>query len=114
MPPDVNQGEDVPQSCDLHHHHQQQQQQQQQQLQGPAAAAPPWQPLDWRGPNDGYPESRDPGIMATVDNWLDDRRKLEGAEGLWRVDDNLYDLTTFTDKHPGGAQWLELTRVSRR
>ncbi len=29
---------------------------------------------------------------------------------LWRVNDNLYDLGPFLSKHPGGRQWLELTR----
>jgi cytochrome b involved in lipid metabolism len=29
---------------------------------------------------------------------------------LWRVHDGLYDLTTFAKRHPGGAQWIELTQ----
>lgn len=72
---------------------------------GGVAGAPRWQGLPW-----GYPKARDKGVMATVDDWLADRRRLDGAEGLWRVEDNLYDLTPFLDRHPGGREWLQLTR----
>lgn len=34
----------------------------------------------------------------------------DNAEGLWRVHDKLYDLTDFVKRHPGGAEWLELTK----
>lgn len=34
----------------------------------------------------------------------------DNAEGLWRVHDKLYDLTDFIHRHPGGAEWLELTK----
>ena len=34
----------------------------------------------------------------------------DNAEGLWRVHDKLYDLTGFVRRHPGGAEWLELTK----
>jgi cytochrome b involved in lipid metabolism len=36
---------------------------------------------------------------------LDDR-----AEGLWRIHDDLYDLTDFVKKHPGGESWIRLTK----
>lgn len=49
--------------------------------------------------------------MATTDDWLQDRRRMDNAEGLWRVEDNLYDLSSFLDRHPGGREWLELTKV---
>jgi Cytochrome b5-like Heme/Steroid binding domain len=29
---------------------------------------------------------------------------------LLRVHDNLYDLSPFVEKHPGGSQWLEVIR----
>ncbi len=32
------------------------------------------------------------------------------SPNLWRVGDNLYDLSGYLDSHPGGRQWLELTR----
>lgn len=65
-----------------------------------------WHGLRWR-----YPHSRDKGIMSTTDDWLQDRRRMDNAEGLWRVEDNLYDLSSFLDRHPGGREWLELTKV---
>lgn len=34
----------------------------------------------------------------------------DNAEGLWRVHDKLYDLTAFVKQHPGGSEWLELTK----
>lgn len=48
----------------------------------------------------------------TVDMWLEDKVATDRAEGLWRVHDGLYDLTDFIDKHPGGSEWLELSKVS--
>lgn len=48
-------------------------------------------------------------IHATY-TWLEDKQETDGAEGLWRIHDNLYDLTDFVNKHPGGKDWLELTK----
>jgi hypothetical protein len=31
---------------------------------------------------------------------------------LWRVHDALYDLSSFISVHPGGSEWLRLTKVS--
>ncbi|CAB0018217.1 unnamed protein product [Nesidiocoris tenuis] len=42
--------------------------------------------------------------------WLESRRKLEGAQGLWRVDNSIYDLTDFAKNHPGGEQWINLSK----
>lgn len=41
--------------------------------------------------------------------WLDGKRIDDNAEGLWRVHDKLYDLKDFAKRHPGGAEWLEMT-----
>lgn len=41
---------------------------------------------------------------------MDGRRQDDEAEGLWRINDNLYDLTDFIKKHPGGADWLIWTQ----
>lgn len=58
-----------------------------------------------------YPSLRDhPLKIGTV--WLAGKRLDDGAEGLWRIHDGLYDLSTFVDNHPGGKDWLELTKVS--
>ncbi|KAJ8980971.1 hypothetical protein NQ317_013425 [Molorchus minor] len=46
----------------------------------------------------------------TVEVWLEEKKDTDGAEGLWRVDDGIYDLTDFIDSHPGGADWISLTK----
>ena len=43
-------------------------------------------------------------------SWLAGKRIDDNAEGLWRVHDKLYDLTDFVQRHPGGAEWLEMTK----
>ncbi|XP_055547327.1 cytochrome b5-related protein-like [Wyeomyia smithii] len=48
--------------------------------------------------------------FKTVYRWLDYKRLEDGAEGLWRIHDTLYDLTQFIDRHPGGAEWLQMTK----
>lgn len=58
-----------------------------------------------------YPTYRDDQINWCW-KWLAGRRKDDNAEGLWRVHDKLYDLTDFIDKHPGGRDWLTITKVS--
>ncbi|KAI9005561.1 hypothetical protein DFJ74DRAFT_773841 [Hyaloraphidium curvatum] len=53
------------------------------------------------------------GRHGNIYQWLADRadyNSSHGANGLWRVHDGLYDLNEFVDKHPGGKEWLELTR----
>lgn len=42
--------------------------------------------------------------------WLAGKRIDDNAEGLWRVHDKLYDLTDFIDHHPGGSNWLQITK----
>lgn len=48
----------------------------------------------------------------TGSQWLWDKGVTDGAEGLWRVHDDLYDLTPFITQHPGGSDWIELTKVT--
>jgi hypothetical protein len=60
-----------------------------------------------------YPSLRDSGIKDAV-QWLKGKAMDDGAEGLWRVHNGLYDLEAFVNKHPGGAEWLELTKVNCR
>lgn len=43
--------------------------------------------------------------------WLQSRQKDDNAEELWRVHDTLYDLTDFINWHPGGVDWIKLTKV---
>lgn len=41
---------------------------------------------------------------------MDAKREDDNVEdGLWRIDDTLYDLSDFIDRHPGGPDWLKMT-----
>jgi len=55
--------------------------------------------------------STDTSIKSS-DNWIKAHQQEDGAEGLWRVHNGLYDLRKWIHKHPGGPQWLEITKVS--
>lgn len=50
--------------------------------------------------------------IKSADDWIEARRKEEGADELWRIHDGLYDVEKWIHKHPGGTQWLEITKVS--
>lgn len=57
-----------------------------------------------------YPSLRDhPLKIGSL--WLAGKRLDDGAEGLWRINNSLYDFTDFVTSHPGGKDWLELTQV---
>lgn len=56
-----------------------------------------------------YPSFRDVPLK-TVYRWLEGKRQDDGAEGLWRIHDTLYDLTDFIDRHPGGSDWIRVTK----
>ncbi|XP_052740652.1 cytochrome b5-related protein isoform X2 [Bicyclus anynana] len=56
-----------------------------------------------------YPLYRDVE-PKTVHLWISGKRKQDGAEGLWRIHDSIYDLTDFISSHPGGSQWIECTK----
>jgi hypothetical protein len=49
-------------------------------------------------------------VTKTTDGFLEARRQIDGAEGLWRIGNKLYDLETFVKMHPGGAEWIRLTK----
>lgn len=54
-----------------------------------------------------------PGRLAKVKtgySYLEGRRQVDGAEDLWRIENNLYDLEGFAKFHPGGAEWIRLTK----
>ncbi|XP_068631175.1 cytochrome b5-related protein-like [Battus philenor] len=46
----------------------------------------------------------------TAYQWLKGKHILDGAEGFWRIHDSLYDLTDFVSTHPGGPQWISVTK----
>lgn len=50
-------------------------------------------------------------IVSSKISWLECKRSEDGAEGLWRIHDELYDLTDFVSVHPGGKSWLTITKV---
>ncbi|XP_053673890.1 cytochrome b5-related protein-like [Anopheles nili] len=56
-----------------------------------------------------YPTFRDES-HRTAHTWLEGRRYDDGAEGLWRINDSLYDLEDFSRTHPGGSEWIRLTK----
>ncbi|XP_017461468.1 PREDICTED: cytochrome b5-related protein [Rhagoletis zephyria] len=56
-----------------------------------------------------YPIYRD-SLIKTCEGWVAAKRKDDEAEGFWRIKDELYDLTDFIPRHPGGAFWLEWTK----
>ncbi|XP_011506370.1 PREDICTED: cytochrome b5-related protein-like, partial [Ceratosolen solmsi marchali] len=49
-------------------------------------------------------------FLKTPYNFLESRRKNDGAEGLWRIGNNLYDLEGFMKNHPGGSEWISMTK----
>ncbi|XP_043518731.1 cytochrome b5-related protein-like isoform X2 [Frieseomelitta varia] len=48
--------------------------------------------------------------FKTPYSFFEARRKIDGAEGLWRIRNNLYDLEGFAKFHPGGEEWIHLTK----
>lgn len=43
--------------------------------------------------------------------WLEMKRKDDAVEdGLWRIHNTLYDLTEFVHQHPGGEDWIQMTK----
>lgn len=56
-----------------------------------------------------YPTYRDDKLKGCK-RWLDGKRIDDNAEGLWRVHDKLYDLTDFIKRHPGGSDWIKITK----
>lgn len=49
--------------------------------------------------------------LRSAENWLKHKHLDDNLQGLWRIHDGLYDLSGYIDKHPGGRQWLEITKV---
>lgn len=57
-----------------------------------------------------YPSLRDGGLRDSI-QWLRGKAMDDGAEGLWRVHNGIYDLNDFVKRHPGGEEWLKLSKV---
>jgi hypothetical protein len=60
-----------------------------------------------------YPTNRDNPIKGCW-MWLAGRCADDNAEELWRVHDKIYDLSDFANKHPGGREWIDMTKVSEK
>lgn len=59
-----------------------------------------------------YPAYRDqPVLTKSAYSWLEGRQKQDNAEHFWRVHDKIYDLKKFAYTHPGGKEWIQLTKV---
>lgn len=56
-----------------------------------------------------YPTFRDHPLHLGY-HWLEGKNIDDGAEGYWRIHDKLYNLTKFIDSHPGGKDWIKLTK----
>ena len=56
-----------------------------------------------------YPSLRDSSVKGAA-TWMKGKKMDDDYGALWRVHDKLYDLSRFIDKHPGGSQWLQVTR----
>lgn len=48
--------------------------------------------------------------ISLINSWIEGKIHDDNAEGLWRIHDKLYDVTDFISRHPGGAEWLEITK----
>ena len=55
------------------------------------------------------PEGRN-YVIKTGTRWLKYKAKDDAiGSGLWRIHDGLYDLRDYVHRHPGGADWLQMT-----
>ena len=63
-----------------------------------------------KGTTSDNDEAYDGYILFTSCFRPQEKKRIDGAAGLWRVHDELYDLTEFLEHHPGGRFWLEVTR----
>ena len=56
-----------------------------------------------------YLSARD-NPSKTAMGFINARKKVDGAEGLWRTENKLYDLENFMKSHPGGSEWIRITK----
>ena len=55
------------------------------------------------------------GLQSTPEIWIKEKRIFDSklwkvSDKLWIVQNKSYDLSAFAPNHPGGKQWIELTR----
>lgn len=51
-------------------------------------------------------------LFISGDEWLEGKRTDDDLSGLWRIHNKVYDLERFIKKHPGGPEWLTMTKVN--
>jgi len=61
-------------------------------------------------PGDLYPTHRDDFTWKSGTQWLRAKVIDDDCEGLWRIHDDLYDLSGWEKSHPGGKDWIVLTK----
>jgi len=61
-------------------------------------------------PGDQSPTHRDDFLWKSGTQWLKAKVLDDDCEGLWRIHNDLYDLTGWEKNHPGGRDWLILTK----
>ena len=49
-------------------------------------------------------------LIPSGHGFLEGRRRIDGAENLWRIENGLYDLESWAKLHPGGNEWILLTK----
>ncbi|XP_044760009.1 cytochrome b5-related protein-like [Coccinella septempunctata] len=49
-------------------------------------------------------------LLLSGDEWLEGKRNDDDLAGLWRIHDRVYDLDSFIKKHPGGPEWIAMTK----
>jgi len=59
-----------------------------------------------------YPSHREGRIpfIKTATSWIEGKRLDDDCGAYWRVRDSLYDLTEWIERHPGGREWIQVTR----
>lgn len=56
------------------------------------------------------------GIKTSPPIWMNEKKERDqqlwkvANEKYWIIENKMYDLSAFVDKHPGGQSWIRLTR----
>ena len=56
------------------------------------------------------------GLKGSPQIWLQEKRERDAQlwdtdnSNYWIVENKLYDLNSFVDQHPGGKNWLTMTK----
>eukprot|EP00092_Neocalanus_flemingeri_P028442 GFUD01030884.1.p1 GENE.GFUD01030884.1~~GFUD01030884.1.p1 ORF type:complete len:449 (+),score=81.39 GFUD01030884.1:29-1348(+) len=61
-------------------------------------------------PGDCYPTHRDEFTWKSGTQWLRAKVIDDDCEGFWRIHNDLYDLSGWEKNHPGGKDWIALTK----